>query len=97
MCLQGKKAPITPEKDDRDLSGYTDYSGLWKIMKERKISKKKLIELSGISAYDYRKTKENKDVNLSVLKRICLTFSLVVSELVTFKRISDNAYEILLK
>ena len=58
-------------------------------MKDRKISKKKLIALSGISAYDYRKMKENKEVNLSVLRKICLAFSLNISELVSFKFISN--------
>ena len=54
-------------------------------MKERKISKKKLIALSGISAYDYRKMKENKDVSLLTLRKICLTFSFSISELIIFK------------
>ena len=54
-------------------------------MKERKISKKKLISLSGISVFDYRKMKENKDVSLSVLRKICLAISLSISELVSFK------------
>ena len=54
-------------------------------MKERKISKKKLISLSGISAYDYRKMKENKDVSLLTLRKICLALSVEISELVSFK------------
>lgn len=53
-------------------------------MKERRISKKKLVELSGISAYDYRKMKENKDVSLLTLRKICLTLSTEISELVMF-------------
>lgn len=54
-------------------------------MKERKISKKKLIALSGISIYEYRKMKENKDVSLMVLRKICLAFSLNVWEVIAFK------------
>lgn len=60
-------------------------------MKERKISKKKLIALSEISVYDYRKMKENKDVNLAVLRKICLSFSFNISELVNFKNNSVKA------
>ena len=55
-------------------------------MKERKISKKKLVALSGISVYDYRKMKENKDVSLMALRKICLTLSVEISELVNFKK-----------
>ena len=53
-------------------------------MKERKISKKKLISLSGISVYDYRKMKENKDVETSVLRKIALAFHIKIEEMVEF-------------
>ena len=49
-------------------------------MKERKISKKKLIALSGISAYEYRKMKENKDVSLLILRKISIAFHLKIEE-----------------
>lgn len=55
------------------------------MMKERKISKKKLIALSGISTYDYRKMKENRDVNVSVIRKVCLAFSLDIWEVIIFK------------
>lgn len=53
-------------------------------MKERKISKKKLLALSGISVYDYRKMKENKDVEMIVLRKIALAFRLKIEEMVGF-------------
>ena len=37
------------------------------------------------SIYDYRKMKENKDVSLLTLRKICLTLSTEISELVNFK------------
>lgn len=54
-------------------------------MKERKISKKKLIALSGISVYDYRKMRENRDVNVSVIRKVYLAFSPDIWEVIIFK------------
>lgn len=54
-------------------------------MKERKISKKKLIALSGISVYDYRKMRENRDVNVSVIRKVYLAFSPDILEVIIFK------------
>lgn len=53
-------------------------------MKEKKISKKKLVELSGIFVYDYRKMRENKDVETSVLRKIALAFHIKIEEMVNF-------------
>ena len=52
---------------------------------EKKISKKKLIALSGISVYDYRKMRENRDANVSVIQKVCLAFSLDIWEVIIFK------------
>lgn len=63
-------------------------------MKERKISKKKLIELSGISVYDYRKMKENKDVNLSTLRKVCKTLHVDYSEIISICLINHKSNRI---
>ena len=60
-------------------------------MKERKISKKKLIALSGISVYEYRKMRENKDVNLATLRKVCKTFSVDYSEIISICLINHKS------
>ena len=43
-------------------------------MKERRITKKELISKSGISSEEYDLMKNNKDLSLTTLRRICKLF-----------------------
>lgn len=53
-------------------------------MKERHITKKQLISLSEISENDYRKMKDNKDVSLLCLRKICLAFDIELNKVLVF-------------
>ena len=47
------------------------YDKLWKLMVDRKINKSKLHIITGLSTSTITKLKNNENVNVSVLERIC--------------------------
>lgn len=56
-------------------------------MKERGITKKELISKSGISSEDYNLMKNNEDVSLATLRKICRLMHCNYNSIITFMKI----------
>lgn len=56
-------------------------------MKERGLTKKELISKSGISSEDYNLMKNNEDVSLATLRKICRLLHCNYNSIITFTKI----------
>lgn len=62
------------------------YNKLWKLLIDRGINKKKLREMSGISATSVAKLGKGGNVNTDVLLRICNALNCDVGDIMEFVR-----------
>ena len=61
-----------------------NYSKLWKIMLDRKMRKKDLMALTGITPGTMAKMGHGRSVNLETIGRICKVLNLNVGDIVDF-------------
>lgn len=61
------------------------YKPLWKLLIDRDMSKKKLMELTGISKSTFDKMYRGENVSLEILDRICHQLNCNVSDVISYK------------
>lgn len=64
------------------------YNKLWKLLIDKKMNKKDLIELSGISTASMAKLTKGKNVQTDVLCKICKALNCDFSDIMEYK--GDN-------
>ena len=62
-----------------------NYNGLWKLLIDKKLKKKDLIEGTGISSSTIAKITSEKPVNLEVIGKICVYLSCNVSDILSLE------------
>ena len=60
------------------------YKPLWKLLIDQEMSKKHLMELTGISKSTVMKMNKGEHVSMEVLDRICATLHCEISDIVSF-------------
>lgn len=66
----------------------TSYNGLWKILIDRNLQKKDLIDKIGISSTTIAKMGKGEKVSLDVIERICTYFDCNIGDVISFEK--DN-------
>ena len=61
------------------------YKKLWKLLIDKDMSKKKLMELTGISKSTLDKMYRGENVSLEILNRICHQLNCDVSDVISYK------------
>lgn len=64
----------------------TSYKGLWKILIDRDLQKKDLIDAVGVSSSTIAKMGKGENVSLDVLERICSHFDCNIGDIVSFEK-----------
>lgn len=62
------------------------YNGLWKILIDRNMQKKDLIDKIGISSTTIAKMGKGEKVSLDVIERICSYFDCDIGDIISFDR-----------
>lgn len=62
------------------------YNNLWKILIDRNMQKKDLINELGISSTTIAKMGKGEKVSLDVLERICLYFDCNIGDVISFEK-----------
>ena len=60
------------------------YKPLWKLLIDQEMSKKQLMELTGISKSTVMKMNKGENVSMDVIERICMKLHCDVSDIVSF-------------
>lgn len=71
---------------ERTLSMKISYNNLWKILIDRNMQKKDLIDELGISSTTIAKMGKGEKVSLDVLERICLYFDCNIGDVISFEK-----------
>lgn len=66
------------------------YNGLWKILIDRNMQKKDLIDKIGISSTTIAKMGKGEKVSLDVIERICSYFDCDIGDIISFGRNGQN-------
>ncbi len=61
---------------------YLSYNKLWKLLIDKKINKKELSEISGVSLTSIAKLKKGANVNTNILLKICVALNCNISDIV---------------
>ena len=69
-------------KDSLNLSIRFSYNKLWKLLIDKRIKKKQLAEMAGISATSVAKLGHGGNVNTEVLLRICFALKCKIEDIV---------------
>lgn len=62
------------------------YKPLWKLLIDKEMSKKRLMELTGISKSTVDKMYRGENVSLEVIDRICRQLDCDISDVVSYRR-----------
>lgn len=68
-----------------------DYEKLWMILKDRKLKKKDLLEMSGISSNIMAKMSKGELISMDSVKKICIALGCDVGDIVV---VNENAEKI---
>lgn len=71
---------------ERTLRMKISYNNLWKILIDRNMQKKDLIDELGISSTTIAKMGKGEKVSLDVLERICLYFDCNIGDVISFEK-----------
>ncbi len=66
------------------------YNKLWKLLIDRKMKKKELLELSGISKAVLYKLTKDENVNTEILVKICNALDVDLSDIVELKKEAET-------
>lgn len=69
---------------------YIDYTKLWKLLVDKKLKKKDLASITGLSSSTISKLSANRNVNTEVLVKICSALQCDISDIVEIVRTEDN-------
>lgn len=64
---------------------HTSYKKLWKILIDRDLKKKDLIELAGISTYTINKLNRGENVTTDILTKICTALNVDIGDIVALE------------
>lgn len=64
----------------------TSYNNLWKMLIDRNMQKKDLIDKLGISSTTIAKMGKGDKVSLDVLERICVYFDCNIGDVISFEK-----------
>ena len=64
----------------------TSYNNLWKMLIDRNMQKKDLIDKFGISSTTIAKMGKGDKVSLDVLERICAYFDCIIGDVISFEK-----------
>jgi DNA (cytosine-5)-methyltransferase 1 len=67
-----------------------DYSGLWKLLIDKKMNKSQLKEIAGISTNAVAKLGKNENVSIETLEKICFSLDCNIADIVEIKKTSVN-------
>ena len=67
-----------------------DYSGLWKILIDRKMNKSQLKEAAHISTNAVAKLGKGESVSLETLEKICIALECNIEDVMVFISQKDN-------
>ena len=59
------------------------YDNLWKLLIDKKINKIELHKITGLSTSTINKLKNNENVNVSVIEKICLSLNCSIEEIMS--------------
>lgn len=69
---------------------YIDYTKLWKLLVDKKLKKKDLASITGLSSSTISKLSANQNVNTEVLVKICSALQCDISDIAEIVRAEDN-------
>ena len=69
---------------------YIDYTKLWKLLVDKKLKKKDLASITGLSISTISKLSANQNVNTEVLVKICSALQCDISDIAEIVRTEDN-------
>ncbi len=69
---------------------YIDYTKLWKLLVDKKLKKKDLASITGLSSSTISKLSANQNVNTEVLVKICSALQCDISDIAEIVRTEDN-------
>ena len=69
---------------------YIDYTKLWKLHVDKKLKKKDLASITGLSSSTISKLSANQNVNTEVLVKICSALQCDISDIAEIVRTEDN-------
>ena len=69
---------------------YIDYTKLWKLLVDKKMKKKDLASITGLSSSTISKLSANQNVNTEVLVKICSALQCDISDIAEIVRTEDN-------
>ena len=69
---------------------YIDYTKLWKLLVDKKLKKKDLASITGLSSSTSSKLSANQNVNTEVLVKICNALQCDISDIAEIVRTEDN-------
>ena len=69
---------------------YIDYTKLWKLLVDKKLRKKDLASITGLSSSTISKLSANQNVNTEVLVKICSALQCDISDIAEIMRTEDN-------
>lgn len=67
-----------------------DYKKLWMILKERKLKKKDLLEMSGISSNIMAKMSKGELISMDSVKKICIALGCDVGDIVVVNKNAEK-------
>ncbi len=72
-----------------------NYNKLWKLLIDRKLRKKDLIQMAGITTNAMAKMGKSGDVSTQVLSKICVALNCRIEDIVEIddKNRKENSYE----
>lgn len=69
-----------------------DYKKLWIILKTRKLKKKDLLEMSGISSNIIAKMSKGELISMDSVKKICIALNCDVDDIVVINKIKNKDF-----
>lgn len=69
-----------------------DYKKLWIILKTRKLKKKALLEMSGISSNIIAKMSKGELISMDSVKKICIALNCDVDDIVVINKIKNKDF-----
>lgn len=69
------------------------YNGLWKLLIDKNLQKKDIINKIGISSTTIAKMGKGEKVSLDVLERICIYFGCNIGDIMSFEKINNTGFK----
>ena len=66
------------------------YNGLWKLLIDKKMQKKDLIEVLRLSSTTVAKMGKGEKVSLEVLEKICVYFDCNIGDVMSFEKVESD-------